>query len=106
MLVTTKSGRKLILPTPEEDARINAGIAADPDTYELSDAEFKRLRSVGRPRAEVTKERITIRLSPEVLRPFRNSGEGWQTRMDAALADWLKTHSPKTGKRRPQRAAD
>ncbi|MFC0708866.1 hypothetical protein [Azorhizophilus paspali] len=22
------------------------------------------------------------------------SGPGWQTRMDATLADWLKTHSP------------
>jgi len=25
---------------------------------------------------------------------FRASGEGWQTRIDVVLADWLKTHSP------------
>jgi len=25
---------------------------------------------------------------------FRASGDGWQTRMDVALKDWLKTHSP------------
>lgn len=40
-----------------------------------------------------TKERITIRLSPEVVETFRASGAGWQTRMDAALQDWLKTHA-------------
>ncbi len=41
-----------------------------------------------------TKEQIAIRLSPEVLAAFRASGKGWQTRMDEALKDWLKTHSP------------
>jgi uncharacterized protein (DUF4415 family) len=40
------------------------------------------------------KERITIRLSPEVVERFRASGDGWQTRMDTALKDWLKTHTP------------
>ena len=49
-------------------------------------------RSPGRPKAEVTKERITIRLSPDVLSAFRASGSGWQTRMDAALRDWLRDH--------------
>jgi uncharacterized protein (DUF4415 family) len=29
-----------------------------------------------------------------VLESFRVTGDGWQTRMDAALKDWLKTHSP------------
>ena len=33
-----------IVPTPEEDAAINAGIAADPDTEELDDAWFARAR--------------------------------------------------------------
>ena len=81
-----------IIPTPEEDAAINRGIAADPDTYELSDAEFKTLRPLGRPRAEVTKERITIRLSREVVDTFRASGAGWQTRMDDVLKEWVRAH--------------
>ncbi|MEJ2632445.1 MAG: BrnA antitoxin family protein [Acidihalobacter sp.] len=85
--------RVVQLPTKEEDERINAGIAADEDTYELSSTEFKRLRR-GRPPAETTKERITIRLSPEVVQQFRATGRGWQTRMDAALKDWLKRHTP------------
>ena len=45
-----KLKKGLIMPTPEEDAAINAGIAADPDTYELGEQEFKQLRKVGRPR--------------------------------------------------------
>ncbi|NMG50571.1 hypothetical protein GO613_20960 [Azoarcus communis] len=56
--------------------------------------ESLQLRLRGRPRAAVTKERITIRLSPDVLQAFRATGDGWQTRMDAALKDWLKSHSP------------
>ena len=46
------------------------------------------------PQKSPVKERITIRLSPEVVEKFRASGDGWQTRVDAALKDWLKTHSP------------
>jgi uncharacterized protein (DUF4415 family) len=36
----------------------------------------------------------TVRFSPGVLSAFRATGKGWQTRMDAALADWLKNNSP------------
>jgi len=46
------------------------------------------------PQKAPTKERITIRLSREVVERFRQSGGGWQTRVDAALRDWLKKHSP------------
>lgn len=41
-----------------------------------------------------TKERITIRLSPDVAQAFKATGKGWQTRLNDALRDWLKTHSP------------
>ena len=44
------------------------------------------------PQKTPTKERITIRLSRDVLARFRASGDGWQTRVDAALQDWLKRH--------------
>ena len=39
-----------------------------------------------------TKERITIRLSRDVVERFRATGDGWQTRVDAALQEWLKAH--------------
>ena len=96
MQVKSKSGRVFKLPTPEEDAVITSAALSDPDSIPLTDREWEQLKPlarVGRPLAAVTKERITIRLSREVVEQFRASGEGWQTRVDAALKDWLKTHS-------------
>lgn len=57
-------------------------------------ASLKKKLGVRGPQKTPTKERITIRLSREVVDQFRESGEGWQTRVDAALRDWLKHHSP------------
>jgi uncharacterized protein (DUF4415 family) len=85
------------MPTPEEDAAITAAAMSDPDAIPYTDTEWEAVKPTlkrGRPQAAVTKERITIRLSPEVVQAFRASGAGWQTRLDAALRDWLKTHSP------------
>jgi uncharacterized protein (DUF4415 family) len=44
------------------------------------------------PQKTPTKERVTIRLSRNVVDSFRSTGDGWQTRVDAALQDWLKKH--------------
>jgi len=90
--LTTKSGRKILLNTPEEDAAITAAAMSDPDALPLTDEEFAKLKRVGRPRATVTKERITIRLSREVVDSFRATGNGWQTRMDEALMEWIREH--------------
>ena len=85
-----------IIPTAAEEALIQAGIDSDPDAYSLSDAEWAAVQpfvKMGRPKAEITKERITIRLSRDVLSSFRATGQGWQKRVDAALRDWLSSHS-------------
>nr|WP_314580792.1 BrnA antitoxin family protein [uncultured Pseudomonas sp.] len=75
----------------------------DPDdAQELSEAFFERadeyvgqkLVRRGRPRASVVRQRITIRLEHDVVQQFKASGPGWQTRMNSALVDWLKTHEP------------
>ncbi|MDQ2137872.1 BrnA antitoxin family protein [Alcaligenaceae bacterium C4P045] len=89
-----KHRKALIVPTAQEDAAINAGIAADPDTYELSDDEIKTLRRMGRPRSDRPKISVTVRYDQDVIEAFKSSGEGWQTRMNAALKDWLRTHKP------------
>jgi uncharacterized protein (DUF4415 family) len=83
-------------------------IDANGEVRELTAADMKRLRpakeilpsellaklNVRGTQKAPTKERITIRLSPEVVKPFRATGDGWQTRVDAALKDWLKSHKP------------
>jgi uncharacterized protein (DUF4415 family) len=95
--VKTRRGRVLVLPTPEEDAVLTAAAMDDPDATPLSDAEWEAVQPAlrrGRPRLAAKKEALNVRYSPEVLAAFRATGKGWQTRMNAALADWLKTHSP------------
>lgn len=39
-----------------------------------------------------TKVAITIRYSPEVIKYFKETGNGWQTRIDKVLKDWIKKH--------------
>lgn len=90
--IKTRSGRVLAMPTPEEDAAINAGIAADPDTYELGAAEFKQLRR-GRPIGSGSKVQVTLRIDVDVVEKFKASGAGWQTRMNDALKSWAKRHA-------------
>jgi len=47
----------------------------------------------GRPRSAIPKEHVNIRLDAEVLRAFKSTGKGWQTRLNNALRDWLSTHA-------------
>ena len=86
-----------LIPTEDEDAAITAAALTDPDAMPYSDEQWEAIKPTarrGRPIAAVTKERITIRLSSDVVRAFRESGDGWQTRINDALADWLKSHRP------------
>lgn len=48
----------------------------------------------GRPVSPHPKAHVNLRLDAEVIEAFRASGRGWQTRINAALKDWLKSHSP------------
>jgi len=81
-----------------EDAAITAAAMSDPDAMPFTDAQWAAVKPnvrTGRPKAEVTKERITIRLSRDVVTQFRATGVGWQTRMDAALRQYIAEHPTK-----------
>ena len=85
-----------ISPTATEDAQITRAALADPDALPYTDAQFANIQATvkrGRPFTEAPKKSTTIRFSDDVLTSFRRTGKGWQTRMDNALRDWLKTHS-------------
>jgi uncharacterized protein (DUF4415 family) len=90
-------------------------ITVDPEMAEFEEALLRSLKQTSRGEGRVTtpeqivmrragrpmgtlkaapKVSTTIRLSPDVVQAFRAAGEGWQTRIDAALKDWLRTHSP------------
>lgn len=51
----------------------------------------------GRPSLANPKEHVNIRLDADIVDAFKETGSGWQTRMNNALRDWLKTHSKVTG---------
>lgn len=90
----------------------NPMIDADGEVRELTAADMRGFRpasevlplelqavlgikaKVRGPQKSPTKVSTTIRLSPEVMQAFKGTGKGWQQRIDAALRDWLKTHSP------------
>ncbi len=85
---------RTIVPTRKEDAAINAGIAADPDTYELPAKEFAQLRPArGRPKLEQPKAALTMRVDADVLAALKASGPGWQTRVNALLRRAVKRGS-------------
>lgn len=97
--------RKLLLSiSDEEEARIQAGIARDPDNPELTDAELAAMRPArevlpaalfaalakrrpgqrgpGRKPALVA---VTLRVEPSTLEAYRAAGDGWQGRMREVL---------------------
>lgn len=63
-----------------------------PLTREEMQVGVETYRRRGRP-AGSDKESTTIRFDRDVLAAFRAGGPGWQTRINAALREWLKTHS-------------
>ena len=50
-------------------------------------------RKRGRPAGSGTKEQVAIRLDHDILEAFRAGGPGWQTRMNDALRELVKTHA-------------
>ncbi len=100
-----------IIPTHDETAAINAGIAADADAREL-DSEWHKgakpasgafapetyaaliamKRPRGRPKADETKVFTAIRLDADLLDAFKATGKGWQTRVNAALRQFITEH--------------
>ena len=46
----------------------------------------------GRPALATPKAHVNIRLDADIVGAFKNTGAGWQTRLNAALRDWLKAH--------------
>lgn len=47
----------------------------------------------GRPRLASTKVLLSVRYSREVVDFFRATGDGWQSRMDGALKEYVARHS-------------
>jgi uncharacterized protein (DUF4415 family) len=95
------SKRKLVRNTAEEDAEVLRQANEDADNPPVTAAEFAKMRPfgevvgkrMGRPPKANPKEPVSVRYDPEVLVFFRSMGEGWQTRMNDVLLDYVREHA-------------
>jgi uncharacterized protein (DUF4415 family) len=85
------------MPTVEENKRISAAAKSDPDAQPLTSKQLKNMvpqRALrGRPKSANPKQLVSIRYSPEVLAFFKATGEGWQSRMDSVLCQYVSRRS-------------
>ncbi len=100
-----------IIPNDDETAAINAGIDADVEARELDSVWHKGAKPAsevlapqtyaalvalsrprGRPKADATKVFTAIRLDADLLEAFKSTGKGWQTRVNAALRQFITEH--------------
>lgn len=84
------------LPLTNEEGEIRelteADFKAARPFAELSDELQTLLRRRGPQRAP-TKVSTTIRFDRDVLSALKATGRGWQTRVNDAMREWIKTHS-------------
>ena len=90
---------RLIRNTPEEELAIQRGIDADPDTWEVTEADLPYLRPAREAEPELvaeylrtrgkqkrpTKVLVSLRLERDVVDRLRASGRGWQSRANDML---------------------
>lgn len=85
------------MPTAEEDRAITAAAKSDPNAQPLTPKQLKAMVPIralrGRPKSENKKLLVSVRYSPEVVAYFKSTGEGWQSRMDGVLRQYVARHS-------------
>lgn len=86
-------------PTAAEDKAITAAAKNDPDAQPLTPKQLKAMVPMrvlrGRPKSQNRKLLVSVRYSPEVVAYFKSTGEGWQSRMDGVLRQYVARHSRK-----------
>ena len=87
----------IAMPSVQENRRITTAAKADPDAQPLTPKQLKSmvpLRALrGRPKLANPKQLVSVRYSAEVLEYFKSTGEGWQSRMDGVLREYVTRHS-------------
>ena len=88
---------KIVMPSTAEDRQIIAAAKADPNAQQLTPKQLKAMVPIqavrGRPKSDAKKQLVSVRYSPEVLEYFRSTGDGWQSRMDGVLRQYVARQS-------------
>ncbi|MCD6009332.1 BrnA antitoxin family protein [Halomonas sp. IOP_31] len=79
--------------TDDDFRRARPACEALPEIFGEQAAEEMLTPRRGRPVAERRKAQVSLRLDPDVIEAFRDTGPGWQTRMNQALKVFLREHS-------------
>ena len=61
---------------------------SDPDAMPFTDAEWAQVKPLvrrGRRLGSGSKTQITFRIDADIVKKFKASGDGWQTRIDEVL---------------------
>jgi len=87
--LTNKSGDVRALS--DDDLR-HMRLAKEVLPVELVNILPKRKRGERGKQKTAVKVPVTLRYSPEVVQYFKTTGNGWQTRMDDALKEWVSHH--------------
>lgn len=72
---------------PDDAPDLDAQFFQEADLYQ-GDRLLRHGR--GRPKLANRKVLLSVRYSPEVVAYFRQTGEGWQSRMDAVLREYVQ----------------
>ncbi|EGI78029.1 BrnA antitoxin family protein [Hylemonella gracilis] len=87
----------IVMPTVAEDKAITAAAKADPYARPLTPKQLQAMVPMkavrGRPKSENKKLLVSVRYSPEVVAYFKSTGEGWQSRMDGVLQQYVARQS-------------
>lgn len=88
----------IVMPTVAEDQAITRAAKADPDAQALTPKQLQAMVPMnkalrGRPKSENKKLLVSVRYSPEVVAYFKSTGEGWQSRMDGVLQQYVARQS-------------
>lgn len=87
----------VVMPTADEDKRVLAAAKSDPDAQPLTTKQLKEMvplrKALGRPKSARRKILLSVRYSPEVIAFFKSTGEGWQSRMDGVLREYVEKNS-------------
>jgi uncharacterized protein (DUF4415 family) len=97
-----KAREALDAMTDEENTAICEAARADPDARPFDDERLARMRRAsaadaaditrrlrGRPRVEMPKHLVSLRLDQDVIARFRATGPGWQSRINEVLRQHL-----------------